>query len=70
VYSNAGFELLTFALENITGRSTQDMVQADVFDRLNMTHSSYHTPKNLSNAVLPEGAEASGFIADVGNETP
>lgn len=46
------------------------MVETDLFARLNMTHSSYNAPKNLSGSVLPEGAVASGFVAELGNETP
>ncbi|KAK5120560.1 hypothetical protein LTR85_006216 [Meristemomyces frigidus] len=70
VYSNAGFELLAFALENITGRSFESMLQADLFDKVNMTHSSYNVPTDFSDAVLPGGAYASGFDAILGNETP
>ncbi|KAK6385452.1 hypothetical protein LTR65_009146 [Meristemomyces frigidus] len=70
VYSNAGFELLEFALQNITGRSSESVVQADLFDKLNMTHSSYNVPTDYSDAVLPLGADASGFDATLGNETP
>ncbi|CAJ2501454.1 Uu.00g043070.m01.CDS01 [Anthostomella pinea] len=69
IYSNGGFELLEFALENITGISMADMVQKDLFGKLGMTHSSYNVPSNLSNAVMPLGAIKSGFVAKLGDET-
>jgi len=47
-----------------------DMLQPDLFEPLNMHNSFYDVPKNLSNAVLPGGAEESGFVLELGNETP
>ena len=69
-YSNAGYALLAFALENITDKSFQDIVEHDLFAPLNMTSSFYNPPMDLSHAVLPGGAELSGFLYDYGNETP
>ncbi|KAK3672594.1 hypothetical protein LTR78_007645 [Recurvomyces mirabilis] len=70
IYSNAGFELLGFALANITGRSFPDMLQEDLFNKLHMADSSYFVPKNLTNAVMPGGPVNSFFVADLGGETP
>ncbi|TKA63287.1 hypothetical protein B0A55_10225 [Friedmanniomyces simplex] len=70
VYSNGAFALLSLALENITGRSFPEMLQTDLFDKLGMTHSSYSTPNDTSDAVMPLGPIDSGFVADLGLENP
>ncbi|KAK5108392.1 hypothetical protein LTR62_008348 [Meristemomyces frigidus] len=70
VYSNAGYEVLGFALENTTGRSYPEMLQKDLFDKLRMKASSYYVPKDLTNAVMPGGPVKSYFTADLGGETP
>ena len=46
------------------------MLQDDLFKPLDMHSSFYSAPKNLSNAVLPGGAEESGFLLDLGLLTP
>lgn len=69
IYSNAGYEVLGMALEKITNRTFADMLEKDFFGPLGMTHSSYNTPHDLSDAVLPLGPELSGFIAEEGYET-
>ena len=69
VYSNAGYALLAVALEKITGRTLEDMLQHDLFDKLSMTGSSYSAPQNLDNAVIPLGPE-SLFPLDIGPESP
>ena len=70
VYSNGAYELLLFAFENITGKNFKTSLETDLFDKLNMTKSSWDVPTNLSDAVLPRGPALSGFIAELGNETP
>lgn len=56
------------ALENITGRSMSDMVD-DVFQKLNMTQSTYENPASLDGAVLPLGV-SSGYQAILGVLAP
>jgi len=68
-YSNGGYEILAFALEAITNRSFAQMVERDLFSRLGMNSSSFAAPADLSNGVIPGGAETSGFSADIGNAT-
>ena len=46
------------------------MIQADLFNKLGMTRSYTSAPKNVSNAILPGGLDASGFAFDWGNEAP
>ncbi|KAK5137383.1 hypothetical protein LTR08_008961 [Meristemomyces frigidus] len=70
VYSNGAYELLMFAFENITGKSFETTLETKLFDKLNMTKSSYNVPTNISDAVLPRGPELSGFVAELGNEIP
>ncbi|KAK5675107.1 hypothetical protein LTS10_012181 [Elasticomyces elasticus] len=70
VYSNGAFALLGLALENITGRPFEDMLQTDLFDKLGMVHSSYSLPNDTSDAVMPLGSVNSGFVANIGLEGP
>lgn len=48
IYTNAAFELIEFALENITGKSIAYMMEKDVFAKLNMTGSSYYNPSEYA----------------------
>ncbi|KAK5168278.1 uncharacterized protein LTR77_006847 [Saxophila tyrrhenica] len=68
VYSNGGYIILAAAFERITGKSTSDMVDG-LFERLNMTQSSYSNPEGLDNAVIPLGVN-SGYQAILGIESP
>lgn len=57
VYSNGAYQLLGYALENITGRSIEDLIEKDVFSALGMENSSYSL-KNGTAGVIPINATA------------
>ena len=63
-YANNGFVLLGQALENITGKSLEQLYTDSIFDPLSMTntHSTIRTLPNLSTSVIP--GNALGFLAD------
>lgn len=71
-YSNAGFDLLALAVENITGRQFRDLVKQNIFDPLNMSSSFYIPPADLNRAVIPGNSNSSSiaFTSDYGEETP
>jgi CubicO group peptidase (beta-lactamase class C family) len=52
IYSNAAFQILAYALENITGISFPDMLQTDMIDKLHLSDTSYSKPKNDSRGVI------------------
>lgn len=66
VYSNAGFTLFGLALETITGKNLQDAFTERVFGPLDMQSSSYTTPTDVSNGVIPGGNASVGFAVDAG----
>jgi CubicO group peptidase (beta-lactamase class C family) len=41
-YSNAGFQLLGYLIEEVSNQSLMDYVQENIFDPLNMSDSGYH----------------------------
>lgn len=70
IYSNAAFQLLGYALENITGHDYAPTLQTSLFDRLNMTRSSYDQPIDTTNKIIPGDATTSGWNYNVGDEGP
>ena len=48
-YSNIAYQLLSYALENITGRAFADILQADVIKPLNLQRTYYDSaPSEVS----------------------
>jgi len=66
VYSNVAYQLLSYALENITGIDMPTMVSDSLFKPLNLTHSSWLVPKDNSTGILPKGGS---WNLDAGDET-
>ncbi|KAK5738679.1 hypothetical protein LTR17_005811 [Elasticomyces elasticus] len=67
-YPTCGYNFTNFCGED--GRSFEDMLQTDLFDKLEMVHSSYSLPNDTSDAVMPLGSVNSGFVANIGLEGP
>jgi CubicO group peptidase (beta-lactamase class C family) len=67
VYSNAAYQILAYALENITGTDFPTLVQRELFDPLDLTESSWTLPSSNSSAIIPDG---SSWSLDLGDETP
>ena len=55
-YSNAGYFLLGYLIEKVSGQSYQDFVQENIFRPLSMSDSGY----NSNSAILPR--RASGYL--------
>ncbi|NVM44966.1 MAG: serine hydrolase [Candidatus Lokiarchaeota archaeon] len=53
LYSNAGYQLLGYLVEEITNQSIMDYVQENIFDPLNMNRSSYYYEDFLSSNAIP-----------------
>lgn len=69
-YSNAAYDLLALAVENITGRAFGTMMQTDLFQPLNMSSTHYYPPTNLSHAVIPGGDPHASFALDYEAQIP
>jgi CubicO group peptidase (beta-lactamase class C family) len=69
ILSNIGYQLLGYALENITGRSFNEMFYEHM-ERLGMTSSSLTAPEYVSNAIIPSTPDFSGWSTDYGDTSP
>lgn len=73
IYSNAAFQILAYALENITGRLFPDMLQTDMIDKLHLSDTSYSKPKNDSRGVITSSdrnSVTSYWDSDLADITP
>ncbi len=52
-YSNAGFQLLGYLVEQITNQSLEEYVQENIFNPLNMSHSGYFYEDFIDNHAIP-----------------
>ncbi|KAJ4294194.1 hypothetical protein N0V90_007884 [Kalmusia sp. IMI 367209] len=53
IFSNAGYIILAFALESITGRSYNELLKSSILEPLNMSSTSYLQPPDINNTVIP-----------------
>ncbi len=66
MYSNAAYRILAYVLEEITGKSYDEVVTNDVFQPLGMKHSSSLPPSRKGAGVIPDGD--AGFSRIYGDE--
>ena len=52
-YSNAGFQLLGYLVEEITNQSLEEYIQENIFDPLNMTDSGYFYTDFVGKHAIP-----------------
>ncbi|KAK3324921.1 beta-lactamase/transpeptidase-like protein [Apodospora peruviana] len=64
-YSNMAFQLLAYAVENITGQSFSSLVHDSVISPLNLTRTFLSPPLNDTDAVVVDG-----FARDLGDAAP
>lgn len=64
-YSNMAFQLLAYAVENITGTPFPDLVMEQIVKPLNLTRTFLAHPGNDTNAVIVDG-----WDIDFGDEAP
>jgi CubicO group peptidase (beta-lactamase class C family) len=70
VYSNAAYQLLGYALENITNKNFESLLNKSIFTPLNMTRSSLLKSTDPSGGVIPMNETTSGWAIDAGDEAP
>lgn len=67
IYSNVAFQILTYALENITGVDFPTMVEESLYKPLNLTSSSWrYPPTSNDEAVI---SDPFVWSLDLGDET-
>ncbi|KAK8031994.1 beta-lactamase/transpeptidase-like protein [Apiospora arundinis] len=67
-YSNVGYQILSYALEAITGKKFANMLQSDIIDKLGLEHTYYQKPPdNLG--IIVQGQQ-SGWNYSLGDASP
>lgn len=69
IQSDAAFQLLGLAVENIVGKSLDVVFDNYIFEKLNMTSSTLGTPNTNSNAVIPTSESSNGWDDGRSNES-
>jgi CubicO group peptidase (beta-lactamase class C family) len=60
-YSNTGYELLGLIIEKVSGKTYEDYVQKNIFDKLEMVNSGFGYNRNI-NAKLAKSYDTSGGL--------
>ncbi|KAI1134099.1 beta-lactamase/transpeptidase-like protein [Hypoxylon sp. FL0543] len=68
-YSDIGYTLLGYALEQMTGKSFGQMVQDRIIKPLGLNRTFYTTPK-ASLGIIPGGPYKTNWAFNMGNESP
>lgn len=68
-YSNIAFQIFSYALEGITGKSFQSSVEDGVLKPLNLSSTFYTTP-NDTLGVIPGSWKDTQWAVQLGEETP
>ncbi|KAH8649162.1 beta-lactamase/transpeptidase-like protein [Xylariales sp. PMI_506] len=70
IYSNVAYQILSYALENITAMSMQDIFQKYLVDALNLTGTYYNAPPTTNTSLIPFNETASLWGANIQDEIP
>ena len=70
IYSNIAFQVLAYALENITNSTFESMFNAGIVQPLNLTHTTYTQPQNNSYSIIPGDPLTSWYNVNFGDEGP
>ncbi|KAJ3561950.1 hypothetical protein NPX13_g8749 [Xylaria arbuscula] len=68
-YSNLAYQLLAYALEEITGKPFADMLEADILSKLGLNHTYYLQTPDAKLGVIPPGNER-GWNYSLGESSP
>jgi CubicO group peptidase (beta-lactamase class C family) len=67
IYSNAAYMILSYALENITGKAFPRLIQESLFEPLTLSSgTSWTIPEDNSTSIIPPNG---AFALDLGDET-
>lgn len=69
-YSNAAYQILGYALENITGQSMEALFNKSLVEPLTLSGTSYRIPSSLDTAIVPYNTTISWWDGDLLDETP
>ncbi|KIV95157.1 hypothetical protein PV10_02839 [Exophiala mesophila] len=69
VYSNLAFQLLAYALENITSSPFEDLV-SEALAEISLNSTTYTVPENFDTGIIPIDANTSWYGVDSGPYKP
>ncbi|KAK3328771.1 beta-lactamase/transpeptidase-like protein [Apodospora peruviana] len=69
-YSNIAFQLLAYALESITGKSFEDMLESNVMSPLGLNRTYYNSADPAVGMIPRETADGTGWYIYLGDENP
>ncbi|KAF4990106.1 hypothetical protein FDECE_14489 [Fusarium decemcellulare] len=70
VYSNAGYQILAYALQNITGRQLCDTFEKRLVEPLGLQGTYYDTPPTTNTSIIPFNKTFSWWDFDYRGKTP
>ncbi|KAE8424014.1 beta-lactamase/transpeptidase-like protein [Aspergillus pseudocaelatus] len=70
VYSNVGFQILSYIIERITGQPFNDVLESRILQPLSLGKTSLHTPSRNSSGIIPTDPKSSGWFTQYGGEAP
>ncbi|KAI1171687.1 beta-lactamase/transpeptidase-like protein [Nemania sp. FL0916] len=68
-YSNLGYQLLAYALEQITGKKVGDMIKSNIIEKVGLDHTYYDQTPPPELGVIPPGNEF-GWNFSLGEANP
>jgi CubicO group peptidase (beta-lactamase class C family) len=68
-YSNDAYQLLAYALETITGRTYQDLIERRLIEPMGLSHSSVSKPDDQV-GIIPGFPNMTLWDVDIGDVTP
>ncbi|KIN00494.1 hypothetical protein OIDMADRAFT_104394 [Oidiodendron maius Zn] len=70
LYSNAAFQILSYALEGMTNKSFADSFNSALVQPLNLSRTFLNSPPNNIDAIIPGNELTSLWGFDIGDESP
>ncbi|RBQ72515.1 hypothetical protein FVER14953_01795 [Fusarium verticillioides] len=70
IYSNIGYQIMAYALENITGTTYPDILSRQLILPLRLNSTSYAKPANTDSSIIPGNPSGSWYDVDTRDEGP
>ncbi|KAJ4258870.1 hypothetical protein NW762_007957 [Fusarium torreyae] len=70
IYSNIGYQLMGYALENITGSKYPDILSRRLIQPLRLNSTTYSKPANDDFSVIPDTPSDSSYDVEMGDAGP
>ncbi|KAL7757436.1 hypothetical protein ACKLNR_011963 [Fusarium oxysporum f. sp. zingiberi] len=70
IYSNIGYQIMAYALENITGTTYPDILSRQLILPLGLNSTGYAKPANTDSSIIPHSPSSSWYDVDTHDEGP